>query len=119
MSDFRPPARIKIDIKMESYSSGLQSVSFDGDTLGVVAALRAVLEREGMGVPEEWRESVLLADSGPAHGSVYSVDSARLPIKGRHVDIKEAHRFGVAVLRGLGAIVEEPEPIEKSEPAEE
>lgn len=110
MSDFRPPERVKINLTLQSYSSGLREIALEGDSLGVVAALRAILSREGMGSPEEWRGSVLLSDVGKAHGSVYVIDSEILPVRGRHVSRKEAQRFGVDALRGIGAIIPDPDP---------
>lgn len=105
MGDFRAPANIKIAVQWESYSSGLRHITLEGDSLGVVAALRAIVEQEGAGCPHEWRESVALCDSGQAHGSVYAVDSKQLPIRGRQVTAQEAARFGRAVLVGLGVTI--------------
>ena len=100
--DFDAPDKIKLSLDWSSYSSGMSHIELTGDTLGVISALRAIAEGEGLGVPREVRESIEFCDSGSRHGSIYAVASKKLPAKGRKVTREEATRFAVSMLKALG-----------------
>jgi len=106
---FRTPSKMTLSVDWECYSSGLKHIQLEGDSLGVVAALRSIASGEGLGVPHEYRTSVTLMDSGSRHGSIYAVASEQLPVKGRRVSAQEAYRTGRDILIGLGAIVDDGE----------
>lgn len=105
MDGFRTPSQIKLHVDWQAYSSGIKHINLEGDSLGVVAALRAIASGEGLGVPREYRMSVELCDSGQRHGSIYVVESPSFPVKGREVTEAEALRVGTDILVGLGVRV--------------
>lgn len=115
MDGFRTPSQIKLHVDWQAYSSGIKHINLEGDSLGVIAALRAIASGEGLGVPREYRMSVNFCDSGQMYGSIYAVESPLFPVKGREVTEVEALRVGLDILEGLGVKVRRVDPVDGEE----
>jgi len=87
--------------------SGLVAVTVKGEARAAVEAMRAVVGKQGVGVPTQARITGRACNTGSASFTIWAVGSEHTP--GREVTAVEAARIGRALLEQLGVTVRAPE----------
>lgn len=80
--------------------TGLTSIVVKGDARVAVEAMRAVVGKQGVGVPRQARVSARACNAGPGGFTIWAVGSSECA--GREVTPEEAQRIGAQLLEQLG-----------------